>query len=367
MRIVRLSLPRASLSRVACAATLTAGAFGQTVREESIPPVATDPAITIALSPHRVAFAPDVPHRDLLFIYLHGAGGTAGSGTDVVQTAAERGFHAIGITYYMDVLPPQICPGGDFACYRAVRREILEGIDYTPVITISRPNGVENRLVRLLTHLDGLHPGEGWLQFVAAGAPRWNQIVIYGHSMGGSNAALLAILHELAGVCIVAPATDFASWWSTPATPIERIYGFCHVQDRIAQVSAAWNTIGLGAFGSVQDVASVPTPYNNTHMLSTSVEPAQPGQYHNSPTTDPTTPRNPDGSPAYRPVWQYMILGGAGDLPGDLDGDGDVDIADLTLLLSDFGCTSDCESDLDRDGVTALGDLTILLGNFGAN
>lgn len=356
---------RSRLAWVVCAATCAAHACAQSIREESIPPVATDPAITIALSVHRAAFAPEIEHRNQLFIYLHGAGGTAGSGTDLVQTAAELGFHAIGITYYMDVLPAQICPGGDFACYQAVRREILEGVDYTPVITISQPNSVENRIIRLLTHLESIHPGEGWTQFLSAAQPRWDSIVVYGHSMGGSNAALLAKLHLLAGVCISAPATDFASWWSPPATPIERFFGFSHVQDRYTQIQAAWSAIGLGALGPVQDVAIASPPFAGTHILSTSVEPARPGEYHNSPTTDTTTPRNPDGSPVYRPVWVYMMLGGANEILGDLDHDGDVDIADLSLLLSDFGCTSACLADLDGDGVTAIGDLTILLAAFG--
>ncbi|MBI5864184.1 MAG: hypothetical protein HZB38_06730 [Planctomycetes bacterium] len=53
-------------------------------------------------------------------------------------------------------------------------------------------------------------------------------------------------------------------------------------------------------------------------------------------------------------------------LPGDLDGDGDVDLADLAILLSDFGCTTPpCAGDINGDGVTDLGDLTILLANFG--
>ena len=85
---------------------------------------------------------------------------------------------------------------------------------------------------------------------------------------------------------------------SPPATPIERIYGFCHVQDRFTQVQSAWNAIGLGAFGPVQDVASVPSPDNDPHMLSTSVEPAQPNQYHTSPTTDPTAPAGAPATPS---------------------------------------------------------------------
>jgi len=57
----------------------------------------------------------------------------------------------------------------------------------------------------------------------------------------------------------------------------------------------------------------------------------------------------------------------AGDPPGDLDGDGDVDFADLLQLLSAWGpCTSipECFEDLDGSGEVGFGDLLILLANW---
>ena len=50
--------------------------------------------------------------------------------------------------------------------------------------------------------------------------------------------------------------------------------------------------------------------------------------------------------------------------PGDVDGNFDVDLTDLAILLSDFDCTSGCVGDVDGDDDTDLTDLAILLANF---
>jgi len=51
---------------------------------------------------------------------------------------------------------------------------------------------------------------------------------------------------------------------------------------------------------------------------------------------------------------------------GDLDGDGDVDLADLAELLGDFRCNDGrCVGDVDADGDTDGADLVMLLANYG--
>lgn len=55
---------------------------------------------------------------------------------------------------------------------------------------------------------------------------------------------------------------------------------------------------------------------------------------------------------------------------GDVDGDGDTDLADLARLLSAYGCFAgqpcyDPAADLDNDGDVDLTDLAILLGDYG--
>ncbi len=55
-------------------------------------------------------------------------------------------------------------------------------------------------------------------------------------------------------------------------------------------------------------------------------------------------------------------------IPGDLDGDGDVDLSDLAQLLSNYGITGGAtyqQGDLDGDGDIDLNDLAALLANYG--
>lgn len=62
--------------------------------------------------------------------------------------------------------------------------------------------------------------------------------------------------------------------------------------------------------------------------------------------------------------------GGAPPCPGDLDGDGDVDLQDLATLLANFGTPSGAtpeQGDADGDGDVDLSDLAVLLGNYGAS
>lgn len=78
--------------------------------------------------------------------------------------------------------------------------------------------------------------------------------------------------------------------------------------------------------------------------------------------------------PAFSPVTQPAIDTAAASISfaiallGDLDFDGDVDLADLAQLLGNYGETSGMtyeDGDLDGDGDVDLSDLAGLLGNYG--
>jgi hypothetical protein len=63
---------------------------------------------------------------------------------------------------------------------------------------------------------------------------------------------------------------------------------------------------------------------------------------------------------------EAFLLDTGGRTPGDVDGDGDVDDADLLAVLLAFGCSGSCgAADVNGDGVVDDADLLIILFNFG--
>lgn len=69
------------------------------------------------------------------------------------------------------------------------------------------------------------------------------------------------------------------------------------------------------------------------------------------------------GQSTYAGLAWIMIQGEPDGIPGDLDGDGFVNGADLTILLGAWG-TDSLIADLDEDGLVTGSDLTILLSNW---
>jgi len=128
----------------------------------------------------------------------------------------------------------------DLDCYAKVRLEIKDGIDRAPLLNITRPNSIENRLLKLLAYLRRRFPNDGWAQFLANDSTMsWPSIIVSGHSQGGGHAGIIGRYHPVARVIMFAamdynsregkPANWIAAPTSTPnATPAERFFGFSH-------------------------------------------------------------------------------------------------------------------------------------------
>jgi hypothetical protein len=179
----------------------------------------------------------------------------------------------------------------------------------------------------LLIYLRTNFPNEGWGSYLNGNDIVWSNIVAAGHSQGGGHAAYLGKLFSLDRIAMFSAPGDIgltpgssAPWLSLPAvTAPSRQYGFTHTADNLislANATASWQILGLGAFGSPFSVDGASAPFANSRQLVTSAPPnpnpsgptASPT--HGAPVVDSVTPLDANGLPIYRNVWIYMAFSG---------------------------------------------------------
>ncbi|NJN64844.1 MAG: hypothetical protein HC882_08155 [Acidobacteria bacterium] len=219
---------------VACGAAAPLASRAETL----VFPADTDPAIDQWLDPHVAMLNGGVERRDLLFVFMPGSFGKPERTRLVIENAADQGYYALGLRYPNSWTVNTLCGAtGSLACFEQVRLEIIDGVDRTPLVSISRANSIENRLAKALAWLASAQPGEGWERFLDAGQPRWERIVVAGHSQGGGHAPVIAKYREVARVNMLSAPNDFigaalANWLDDPhVTPASRYFGFSHVRE----------------------------------------------------------------------------------------------------------------------------------------
>jgi uncharacterized protein (TIGR03437 family) len=288
-----------------------------------VAPKDTDSQIDTDLENHYVALNKSVTGRNQLFVFFPGTGAVPFNYLQIANLAADMGYHAVGLNYPNPMTVSTLCAlATDLDCYGNVRREIIDGTDRTPLVNISRANSIENRLIKLLVYLHDRFPTEGWGRYLEGGNQiRWETVVVGGHSQGGGHAAVIGRYQSVVRVVMLAsldynnramqPATWVARPETTPnATPPERFYAFSHTRDELASFTtmstAIWPALGLLTFGPIINVDNTPPPYNNSHVLTSNLD-SPTGNYHGSVAGDARLVLLPDGTPVYRPVWEYLL------------------------------------------------------------
>jgi hypothetical protein len=244
-------------------------------------------------------------------VFLSGSFGLPERQKLITQQAAKLGYSAINLRYPNSWKVGGLCSQSkDRDCHGQIRKEILTGTDYSPLVDISQANSLENRLVKLLKYLD-------WQQYLNGNNVKWELILIAGHSQGGGEAFFIAKQYLVAKAIAFASPTDYYRRQKTSArwllesgkTPVDRFYGFVHSQDRgLKKILQAWKSVKLDQFGSLVNIDEQPFPYKNSHQLVTSATPRVQGKYHGSVVVDKSTPLSSDAYPLFHKVWTYLLL-----------------------------------------------------------
>ena len=284
-------------------------------------PFATDPGINVANDPHvAVNPVPTVAARGKLVVFLPGTGGVPVMQQLILNAAAARGFHAIGLAYPNPTAVGVLCADDvDPECFWDVRREVITGLNTSARIQVTPANAIVNRLEKVLGYLQTEYPAEGWGPYLVSGNVDWSRVTVAGHSQGGGHVGVLAKLVGLDRAVYFSSPADWrqvantpATWLSRPnVTPASRQYAFIHEQDQLVselQARANWVALGLDAFGPVTNVDGASAPFGNSHRLTTRAVPLLAGSYHGATVVDAATPRTTGGAPLFTAVWAYLTF-----------------------------------------------------------
>ena len=341
-------------------------------------PTATDPAILDTPSPtpgtrgnHLVWLAPAERRVDKLAVFLP-TGGPTNLPSEFKALGTEMGrlgYHTVFLAYRNEApiaaSPTAPIPGcGDSAdpapppapadCAIKARTELLTGIDppddISPIVTVNRANGIENRLNKLLAYLARTRPtAERWGQFVDAnGEPVWSKTVVTGSSLGAGQVALIAAKHAVDRAVMLHGWTDAKHGWVTyGATDSSRYFTLIHARDRFyARTCSAYETLKLTAACPLAPVLidNRTAPFGDqVHVFN-----LEPGStmgtgdiFHQSTSRDGWIAREKDGSPSRVLVsaWRSVL--------GDKDADSYLDERDNCPLVANADQT---DSDGNKTG-----------------
>jgi predicted esterase len=280
-----------------------------------VSPSATDQDIQTIASDHIAAFEKYTPKRNKLFLFLSGSGGDAFGATDMLQIAANSGYHVISLDYPNTEAVGAIAKG-DLDAYGPIREEIITGDDTSTLITVSVSNSIINRTAKLLTYLSTNFPTEGWDSYITDNTIQWSKLTVSGMSQGAGHALYIAKLQSIDRAVLFSGVVDgaisspyeAASWISDSsawATAVDRFRFFVSTNDSFYPAIEE-NLATLGFDASSENAVQVDSNSSllGKQLFITSLENPD---AHSSTCNNNSTPRTSDSSPIYAVVWEALL------------------------------------------------------------
>ncbi|HUQ67704.1 MAG TPA: hypothetical protein VM101_16195 [Flavitalea sp.] len=286
-------------------------------KEYWVSPSTTDSLITTFNSQHFVSMQTGAALKNILFVNLPGTNRIPSQCKVIAQKAVTMGYHAISLTYSNATGGNPLCgPTGDTTCHLRLRREVIDGVDRHPSIVVTPANSIINRLTKLLIFMKNAQPTQGWGQYLVNNEIDWSKVIISGHSQGGALAGVIGRFYPVKRV-IMFSIVDFLNngkipdWEKLPANNAN-YYSLINLNDELVpwyRVKSVWNAAGWMVYGNYLSVDWNLPPYNNTHLLISTLKPTSTSldPYHNMTGVDSYFPKLSTGKYAYEKAWEYLL------------------------------------------------------------
>jgi hypothetical protein len=276
----------------------------------------TDNTFSWELHKHFTYFNTSCSQRNLLLVHLVGSYDNPTNTQIFPSLAANNGFHALVLKYPNSTAAQSACGSSlDIDCYKNFRKEIIEGIDVSPDISVDFTNSITNRLIKLIQYMTLTYPSENWEQYLVNGQIQWQNIIVSGHSQGGGHAAYIAKTHQVKRCLMFASPNDFINTSSSPAnwvssssqTPDSLFYGFNNLNDDVVPFINQYQV--WTALPMINDTLCVDNTSNylNKTQLYTQLTILGTGGNHSLVIRDSETPYDLQGNYLFEPVWSYML------------------------------------------------------------
>lgn len=245
-----------------------------------------------------------------LVIWLMGHGG------GLFERLNSYGLHAIQVHYangWFGKLS-KLAPADDDKYLGKIRLEAATGEDFSPAVSIPKPDGMKERALQFVKWLAKENPVGRWDQFLTGDGKdlRWDKVIVSGSSHGSTTSARFA-KHQAVDrvVMLCGPRDQLETWQGLPsATPANRFFGFSHVLDggwTGDHYCRSWELLGLHEFGPIVNVDETRPPYGNSRRLISAADvKGDANRAHGAVTPGKSSPVDAQGKLLYEDVWRYL-------------------------------------------------------------
>jgi hypothetical protein len=240
-----------------------------------------------------------------------------GHSAGLFERVNSYGLHAIRVHYangWFGKFGGQ-SPGEDGLLLGKIRLEAATGEDFSPLVSIPKPDGMMERALQFVKWLAKENPAGRWDYFLTddkAGL-RWDRVIISGSSHGSTTAARFAKHVKVDRVVMFCgPRDQDEVWQALPsATPANRYFGFSHVLDggwSGDHYCRSWELLGLHQFGPIVNVDKTAAPFGSSRRLITDADvKGDAKRAHSSVVPGGASPKDKAGKFLHEDVWRYLF------------------------------------------------------------